>query len=68
MGMFQHPHLMRGIVRTAQGAFVVSRGLVEVPDELGESLGWRPANSADDTPPPASRSLPISCGSERQAS
>lgn len=68
MGMFQHPHLMRGIVRTAQGAFVVSRGLVEVPDELGESLGWRPADSAEDPPPTASRSLPISCGSERQAS
>jgi hypothetical protein len=47
---------------------VVSRGLVEVPDELGESLGWRPADSADDTPPTASRSLPISCGPERKAS
>jgi hypothetical protein len=45
--MFQHPHLIRGIVRTPQGAFVVSRGLVEVPDELGEALGWRPADSAD---------------------
>lgn len=68
MGMFEHPHLIRGIVRTAQGAFVVSRGLVELPDELGESLGWRPADSADDTPSTASRSLPISCGPERKAS
>jgi len=68
MGMFQHPHLIRGIVRTPKGAFVVSRGLVEVPDELGESLGWRPADSAEDTPPTTSRSLPISCGSEREAS
>jgi hypothetical protein len=68
MGMFQHPHLIRGIVRTPQGAFVVSRGLVELPDELGESLGWRPAESADDTPPTASRSLPISCGPEHRAS
>jgi hypothetical protein len=66
--MFQHPHLIRGIVRTPQGAFVVSRGLVEVPDELGESLGWRPVESAEDTPKPESRSLPISCGSERRAS
>ena len=68
MGMFQHPHLIRGIVRTSKGAFVVARGIVEVPDELGESLGWRPVDSADDTPPTASRSLPISCGSERAAS
>lgn len=50
MGMFHHPHLTRGIVRTAKGAFVVSRGLVEMPDELGESLGWLPADAADGTP------------------
>jgi len=68
MGMFQHPHLIRGIVRTPKGAFVVSRGLVEVPDEIGEALGWRPADSPEDTPPTTSRSLPISCGSEREAS
>ena len=68
MGMFQHPHLIRGIARTPKGAFVVSRGLVEVPDEVGESLGWRPADSADDTPPTTTRSLPMSCGSERAAS
>ena len=68
VGMFQHPHLIRGIVRTEKGAFVVTRGLVEVPDEIGEFFGWRPADSADDTPETSSRSLPISCASERKAS
>jgi hypothetical protein len=55
MGVFQHPHLTRGIVRTPRGAFVVTRGLVEVPDELGEALGWQPADEADETPAPAFR-------------
>ncbi len=44
MGIFQHPCLIRGIVRTAKGSFVVTRGLVEAPDEVGESLGWRPVD------------------------
>jgi hypothetical protein len=41
MGVFQHPHLTRGIVKTARGSFVVKRGLVDVPDEIGEELGWQ---------------------------
>lgn len=40
MALFRHPHLIRGIVHTSKGSFAVSRGLVEVPDEVGESLGW----------------------------
>jgi hypothetical protein len=44
MSVFRHPHLTRGIVQTAKGAFVISRGLVEMPDEIGESLGWRPVD------------------------
>jgi hypothetical protein len=68
MGMFQHPHLTRGIVKTAKGAFVISRGLVEVPDELGESLGWQPADSESDTPTNASRSsLAANSVSERHS-
>jgi hypothetical protein len=47
MSVFQHPHLTRGIVQTAKGAFVISRGLVEMPDEIGESLGWRPVDRDD---------------------
>jgi len=40
MSVFHHPHLTRGIVKTPKGSFVIVRGLVEVPDEIGESLGW----------------------------
>jgi hypothetical protein len=41
MSVFQHPHLTRGIVKTAKGSFIVKRGLVDVPDEIGEELGWQ---------------------------
>jgi hypothetical protein len=50
MSVFQHPYLTRGIVQTEKGAFTVSRGRVEIPDELGESLGWQPVDRADDQP------------------
>lgn len=40
MGLYQHPHLTRGVVHTPEGAFRINRGIVELPDELGESLGW----------------------------
>ena len=41
MAVFQHPHLTRGVVTTPRGSFVISRGFVSAPDEIGESLGWR---------------------------
>jgi hypothetical protein len=47
MSVFRHPHLTRGTVQTATGAFFVSRGLVEVPDEVGELLGWRRVSVGD---------------------
>jgi hypothetical protein len=56
MSVFRHPHLTRGVVKTAKGAFVISRGLVDMPDEIGESLGWRRVDSGDETPVDASRS------------
>jgi hypothetical protein len=40
MSLFQHPHLTRGIVHTPMGAFTVNRGIVDLPEELGEALGW----------------------------
>jgi hypothetical protein len=40
MGVFRHPHLVRGVVHTSSGNFAISRGLVNVPDEVGESQGW----------------------------
>jgi hypothetical protein len=48
MSIFQHPHLTRGIVKTPKGAFVISRGLVEMPADVGESLGWRLVDEDDD--------------------
>ena len=27
-------------MHTPQGAFRINRGIVELPDELGQSLGW----------------------------
>ncbi len=56
MSVFQHPHLTRGIVKTAKGAFLVSRGLVEAPDDIGEALGWQPVGSDDQTQPELSKS------------
>ena len=40
MSLFRHPHLVRGIVHTAEGAFVIHRGTVDLPDDVGDSLGW----------------------------
>jgi len=50
MSVFQHPHLTRGVVKTPHGAFVVARGLVEMPDEVGEGLGWRRVDDDADAP------------------
>jgi hypothetical protein len=42
MALFKHPSLVRGTVHTPHGAFVVVRRLVDIADEIGESLGWEP--------------------------
>ena len=52
MAMFQHPHLTRGVVMTPKGAFVIIRGFVSAPDEVGDSMGWR---RVDDESPVASQ-------------
>jgi hypothetical protein len=49
MGLYRHPHLVRGIVHTSQGAFLIERGVAEVPDDVGASLGWM---RIDDEPKP----------------
>ncbi len=56
MSVFQHPHLIRGIVKTSKGSFLVTRGLVEAPDDIGEALGWRPVGSDDQARPEVSKS------------
>jgi len=55
MGLFRHPHLVRGIVHTSQGSFAISRGLVSVPDEVGESQGWVRLEPEDPRDGPARR-------------
>lgn len=40
MAVFRHPHLIRGIVHTPHGAFKIDRGLANLPDDIGEALGW----------------------------
>jgi hypothetical protein len=59
MGLFRHPHLIRGVVHTSQGNFVVSRGVVDVPDDVGESFGWLRVEPGDqrDRPEPIAASL-----------
>ncbi len=41
MGLFRHPHLVRGVVHTAEGAFFIHRGIAQLPDAVGESMGWQ---------------------------
>ena len=41
MGLFRHPCLVHGTVHTPFGAFTIVRGVVDLPDEVGEALGWR---------------------------
>jgi len=53
MATFQHPFLIRGVVRLASGAFLISRGRVELPDEVGEPLGWRKIEDDDAAAPAA---------------
>ena len=50
MSLFRHPHLVRGVVHTHQGQFFVRRGLVETPDDVGESLGWLRVDADENTP------------------
>jgi hypothetical protein len=44
MALFRHPSVDRGIVHTPHGAFRVNRRIVEVPEEIGQSLGWEPVD------------------------
>jgi hypothetical protein len=50
MAVFQHPHLTRGVVTTPRGSFVISRGFVSAPDEIGEALGWRRVDVEQEPP------------------
>jgi hypothetical protein len=60
MASYRHPHLIRAIVHTPHGAFAVVRGLVDLPDEVGERLGWAPVKELSSPTELSDRSLPIS--------
>jgi hypothetical protein len=64
MSVFQHPHRLYGTIQTPLGAFVVSRGLVEAPDDVGETLGWRRIDGDD---PPSRATHDITDASPRPA-
>jgi hypothetical protein len=57
VGLFRHPHLIRGVVHTIKGSFVIARGIVQVPEDIGEFYGWLRLDPADHTP---SRNAPAS--------
>ena len=52
MALFRHPSVDRGIVHTPHGAFRVNRRLVDVAEEIGESLGWEPVEALPGPNPP----------------
>ena len=58
MGLFRHPHLVRGVVHTSKGSFAISRGLVNVPDEVGEFYGWLRLEPEDERDGPPSAASP----------
>jgi hypothetical protein len=58
MAIFLHPFLTRGVVRLPNGAFPISRGRVELPDEIGDPLGWRKIEDDDSAEPQAAPPRP----------
>ena len=59
MATYRHPHLIRGTVHTPLGAFAVVRGVVDLPDGVGERLGWGRITELSSPQSLAGRSLPI---------
>lgn len=55
MGFFRHPHLVRGVVHTSEGAFFINRGIAQLPDDVGESLGWQRVDEEAAEPAAAAR-------------
>ena len=44
MALFKHPCLVHGTVHTPFGAFTIVRGLVDMPNEIGEAMRWLQLN------------------------
>jgi hypothetical protein len=68
MSLFRHPHLVRGIVHTAEGAFVIHRGIADVPEDIGDSLGWQRLDDERQSPPMESVSRPHHAVAENERS
>jgi hypothetical protein len=60
MALFRHPYLVRGVVHTIRGSFLISRGLVEAPEDVAEVCGWTPAGTNDEADATAIVSSPRS--------
>lgn len=65
MSLFRHPHLTRGIIRTPHGAFTIRRGIVDVPDDVGQSLGWDRVEEDDERATDARKYLAQDAAFER---
>jgi hypothetical protein len=70
MPLYRHPHLVRGIVHTRMGAFELNRGLAEVPESIGEALGWQRCPEHADARtqfPSGQQGMPVApCGPQRE--
>jgi len=68
MPLFRHPCLVRGVVHTDSGAFVISRGIVDVPEEVGQSFGWIPVEDPEPMASSRTRRLQLDANSSRAGS
>jgi hypothetical protein len=68
MPLFRHPCLVRGVVYTDSGAFVISRGIVDVPEEVGHSFGWIPIEDPEPMASSPTRRLQNDANSRRAGS
>lgn len=68
MSLFRHPHITRGVVWTPQGAFNVTRGIVDAPEDVGRSLGWEPIQEDDDGGAAARKFFTTPAASDRELS
>jgi hypothetical protein len=67
MTLFRHPHLVRGTVHTPYGAFTVVRGHVEMPEDIGDALGWHRLETRPTHDPLARSEASVASGARRVA-
>jgi hypothetical protein len=47
MPKFRHPCVTHGVVQTPAGRFMVTRGIVDAPEDVGALCGWTPVDPAE---------------------